>query len=58
MIDTVQVKSGCPHAAGTPTSVLSVGVRDSKDRHGPVLTFTTTAWTAFVTFTAVSRPVQ
>ncbi|MET7376608.1 hypothetical protein [Micromonospora arida] len=23
-----------------------------------VLTFTTSAWTAFVTFTAVSRPVQ
>jgi hypothetical protein len=24
-----------------------VGVRDSKDRHGPVLTFTTAEWEAF-----------
>ncbi|MGW4461522.1 DUF397 domain-containing protein [Micromonospora sp. NPDC004704] len=26
-----------------------VGVRDSKDRQGPVLTFDPTAWQAFVT---------
>ena len=25
-----------------------VGVRDSKDRRGPVLTFTPTEWTAFI----------
>ncbi|MEH0932381.1 DUF397 domain-containing protein [Micromonospora sp. CPCC 205558] len=36
----------------------TVGVHDSKDRRGPVLTFTTSAWTAFVTFTAVSRSVR
>jgi hypothetical protein len=28
-----------------------VGVRDSKDRQGPVLTFTPETWRAFVTFT-------
>ncbi|MBQ0994382.1 DUF397 domain-containing protein [Micromonospora sp. H61] len=26
----------------------TVGVRDSKDRQGPVLTFTPSVWTAFV----------
>ncbi|MTK02939.1 DUF397 domain-containing protein [Micromonospora sp. CP22] len=26
-----------------------VAVRDSKDRHGPVLTFPPSAWSAFVT---------
>ncbi|MET8200502.1 DUF397 domain-containing protein [Micromonospora taraxaci] len=36
----------------------TVGVRDSKDRQGPVLTFTPSAWTAFVEFTVVSQPVQ
>ncbi|MGW5561522.1 DUF397 domain-containing protein [Micromonospora sp. NPDC003944] len=36
----------------------TVGVRDSKDRQGPVLTFTPSAWAAFVQFTAVSQPVQ
>jgi uncharacterized protein DUF397 len=25
-----------------------VGVRDSKDRQGPILTFTPTEWTAFI----------
>jgi hypothetical protein len=29
-----------------------VGVRDSKDPDGPVLVFTTSAWTAFATATA------
>ncbi|MGV9211801.1 DUF397 domain-containing protein [Micromonospora sp. RB23] len=33
-----------------------VGVRDSKDRHGPVLAFTPSAWTAFIEFTVVSQP--
>ncbi|MGW0503136.1 DUF397 domain-containing protein [Micromonospora sp. NPDC003241] len=28
-----------------------VGVRDSKDRQGPVLTFTPETWRAFVQFT-------
>ncbi|GAA4674280.1 DUF397 domain-containing protein [Streptomyces youssoufiensis] len=32
----------------TPTTGI-VPVRDSKDPHGPTLTFDTTAWTAFVT---------
>ncbi|MGW2627668.1 DUF397 domain-containing protein [Micromonospora taraxaci] len=36
----------------------TVGVRDSKDRQGPVLTFTPSAWTAFVEFTVVSQPVR
>ena len=36
----------------------TVGVRDSKDRRGSVLTFTTSAGAAFVAFTAVSRPVR
>jgi hypothetical protein len=27
-----------------------VGVRDSKDREGPVLTFTPTAWRAFIAY--------
>ncbi|MEV1018456.1 DUF397 domain-containing protein [Micromonospora sp. NPDC049801] len=35
-----------------------VGVRDSKDRQGPTLTFTPSAWAAFVQFTAVHQPVQ
>ncbi|MEU7653735.1 DUF397 domain-containing protein [Micromonospora taraxaci] len=34
----------------------SVGVRDSKDRQGPVLTFTPSAWAAFVEFTVVGQP--
>lgn len=33
-----------------------VGVRDSTDRHGPVLTFTPSAWAAFIEFTVVSQP--
>ena len=33
-----------------------VAVRDSKDRHGPVLTFATTAWTAFVAGLKAGRP--
>ncbi|MBD0739299.1 DUF397 domain-containing protein [Streptomyces sp. CBMA29] len=38
--DCVEVADNCP---GT------VPVRDSKDPHGPTLTFTPTAWTAFLT---------
>ncbi|MEU8183155.1 DUF397 domain-containing protein [Micromonospora sp. NPDC049044] len=33
----------------------SVGVRDSKDRQGPALTFTPSAWTAFVAATRTVR---
>ncbi|MFF5717596.1 DUF397 domain-containing protein [Streptomyces buecherae] len=36
----------CPSSAAT---TRTVPVRDSKDPHGPTLTFDTTAWTAFVT---------
>ncbi|MEV1154441.1 DUF397 domain-containing protein [Micromonospora chokoriensis] len=36
----------------------SVGVRDSKDRQGPVLTFTPSAWAAFVECTVVSQPTR
>jgi hypothetical protein len=36
----------------------TVGVRDSKDRQGPVLTFTPSAWAAFVTRAAVIQPVR
>ncbi|MFI2027353.1 DUF397 domain-containing protein [Streptomyces buecherae] len=35
-----------PSSAATPRTVP---VRDSKDPHGPTLTFETAAWTAFVT---------
>ncbi|WP_188284756.1 DUF397 domain-containing protein [Streptomyces sp. CBMA29] len=38
--DCVEVATNCPNA---------VPVRDSKDPHGPTLTFTPTAWTAFLT---------
>ncbi|MEU8220680.1 DUF397 domain-containing protein [Micromonospora taraxaci] len=48
-------EGNCVEVAGFADSV---GVRDSKDRQGPVLTFTPSAWTAFVTRTAVSQPVQ
>ncbi|SCL29008.1 protein of unknown function [Micromonospora pallida] len=37
----------CVEVADNLTDV--VGVRDSKDPHGPALTFTPTAWRAFVT---------
>ncbi|MDG9675001.1 DUF397 domain-containing protein [Micromonospora sp. DH14] len=48
-------EGNCVEVAGFAETV---GVRDSKDRRGPVLTFTTSAWTAFVAFTTVSRPVR
>lgn len=32
-----------------------VAVRDSKDPHGPAITFTLTAWTTFVRATRASR---
>ncbi|MGC3861252.1 DUF397 domain-containing protein [Micromonospora chersina] len=38
----------CVEVAGNLPGV--VGVRDSKDPAGPVLTFTPEAWRAFVTF--------
>ncbi|WEV28616.1 DUF397 domain-containing protein [Streptomyces sp. 71268] len=38
----VEVAANLAAAHGT------VPVRDSKDPHGPILTFDTTAWTAFV----------
>jgi hypothetical protein len=37
----------CVEVADGPTGV--VGVRDSKDPTGPVLVFTPTAWSTFVT---------
>ncbi|MFI2711732.1 DUF397 domain-containing protein [Micromonospora sp. NPDC018662] len=37
----VEVATNLPHV---------VGVRDSTDRHGPVLHFHPTAWTAFLPF--------
>ncbi|PYC75172.1 DUF397 domain-containing protein [Micromonospora arborensis] len=42
----------CVEVAGF---VDAVGVRDSKDRQGPELTFTPSAWTAFI---ASTRPRQ
>jgi hypothetical protein len=36
-------------------SGAAVHVRDSKDREGPVLTFTPAAWTAFASFAAASE---
>ncbi|WP_326557064.1 DUF397 domain-containing protein [Micromonospora sp. NBC_01796] len=35
----VEIADNLPH---------TIGVRDSKDRHGPALTFTPTAWRAFL----------
>jgi hypothetical protein len=37
----------CVEVASSPAARL-VGVRDSKDRTGPVLTFTAAAWGAFI----------
>ncbi|MEV4764049.1 DUF397 domain-containing protein [Micromonospora chokoriensis] len=48
-------EGNCVEVAGFAETV---GVRDSKDRQGPVLTFTPSAWTAFVTFTVVSQPTR
>ncbi|PWR07866.1 DUF397 domain-containing protein [Micromonospora acroterricola] len=42
----VEVATNLPHV---------VGVRDSKDRQGPVLTFPPAAWTAFAHATATGR---
>ncbi|MFI2027357.1 DUF397 domain-containing protein [Streptomyces buecherae] len=36
-------------APSTAPTTGTVPVRDSKDPHGPTLTFDTAAWTAFVT---------
>ncbi|BBA99800.1 hypothetical protein RVR_6579 [Actinacidiphila reveromycinica] len=55
--DTAWVKSSysggeggnCLEWAPTLASRGTVPVRDSKDPHGPALTFTPSAWTAFVT---------
>ncbi|MFG1842390.1 DUF397 domain-containing protein [Micromonospora sp. NPDC049175] len=33
----------------------AVGVRDSKDRQGPALTFTESAWTAFIASTRAKQ---
>ncbi|MET8093074.1 DUF397 domain-containing protein [Micromonospora sp. NPDC005220] len=41
-------EGNCVEVAGFPESV---GVRDSKDRQGPALTFTPSAWTAFIAST-------
>ncbi|MGC4814280.1 DUF397 domain-containing protein [Micromonospora sp. DT228] len=41
-------EGNCVEVAGF---VDAVGVRDSKDRHGPALTFTESAWAAFITST-------
>ncbi|MEU6078454.1 DUF397 domain-containing protein [Micromonospora sp. NPDC047074] len=40
----------CPRDGGEVADNLPgvVGVRDSKDPHGPALTFTARAWSAFV----------
>ncbi|WP_435204402.1 DUF397 domain-containing protein [Micromonospora sp. bgisy143] len=46
-------EGNCVEVAGFAETV---GVRDSKDRQGPVLTFTPSAWTAFIEFTVVSQP--
>ncbi|WP_433130539.1 DUF397 domain-containing protein [Micromonospora sp. CA-240977] len=48
-------EGNCVEVAGFAETI---GVRDSKDRQGPALTFTPSAWTAFVEFTVVSQPVQ
>lgn len=39
----------CIEVAAEPGAVH---VRDSKDRHGPALSFSPAAWTAFVSFAA------
>jgi hypothetical protein len=38
-------QGNCVEVAGTP---IVIGVRDSKDRSGPVLVFTRSAWQVFV----------
>nr|MDT0662355.1 DUF397 domain-containing protein [Micromonospora sp. DSM 115978] len=38
------------------TLASAVAVRDSKDRPGPTLTFTPTAWTTFLTSLDGNRP--
>ncbi|MDG4808380.1 DUF397 domain-containing protein [Micromonospora sp. WMMD1120] len=48
-------EGNCVEVAGFPDTVA---VRDSKDRHGPVLTFTPAAWTAFVALTRAPDPVR
>ncbi|MEU0550263.1 DUF397 domain-containing protein [Micromonospora sp. NPDC005979] len=48
-------EGNCVEVAGFAETV---GVRDSKDRPGPALTFTEAAWAAFVQFTAVHQPMR
>ncbi|MGW4680423.1 DUF397 domain-containing protein [Micromonospora taraxaci] len=48
-------EGNCVEVAGFAETV---GVRDSKDRQGPVLTFTPSAWTAFVECTVVSQSTR
>ena len=43
----------CIEVAASPGTVH---VRDSKDRHGPRLTFSPEAWAEFVTLTGDRRP--
>ncbi|MEW1588549.1 DUF397 domain-containing protein [Micromonospora vinacea] len=45
-------EGNCVEVAGFAESV---GVRDSKDRQGPTLTFTESAWTDFVAATRTGR---
>ncbi|MFG1763130.1 DUF397 domain-containing protein [Micromonospora parva] len=43
----------CVEVAGNLPDI--VAVRDSKDPHGPALTFSPTAWATFVRSTRISR---
>ncbi|TNH25094.1 DUF397 domain-containing protein [Micromonospora orduensis] len=45
-------EGNCVEVAGFAETV---GVRDSKDRQGPALTFTDSAWSAFVVATRSGR---
>ena len=45
-------QDGGGSVSGAPSHIPAAGevpVRDSKDPHGPTLTFSPTAWTAFLT---------
>lgn len=44
-----------PNCVEVAYSSNTVHVRDSTNPHGPRLTFTPTAWTAFLTFTTGTR---
>ncbi|MBM7493021.1 hypothetical protein JOD64_004243 [Micromonospora luteifusca] len=45
-------EGNCVEVAGFADAI---GVRDSKDRHGPTLTFTPSAWDGFVAATRSGR---